>query len=163
MQAYDMKTLGDRLSELAEVFDRKPISEKGLTVWFNLLRDFPTDKVCSILIAWPKTHIKFPTPAEVWKAVNEISIDEREKKAALEKREEFFPGVGGEQAKKFIAEIRKKLNQPAWTPMQHWQRLLETAKPGSIGHDYATRVLKQKGVLRKREAGQDDEEQAVNF
>lgn len=163
MQAYDNKVLADRLSELIEVYGAKPVSEKGLTVWFNVLKEFSTEKVCSILIAWPKSHTKMPSPAEVWKAVNEISIDERERKAALEKKEEFYPGVGGEQAAKFIAEIRRKLNQPAWTPMQHWQRLLQTAKPGSIGHDYATKVLKQKGAMQEREPGQDDEERAVNF
>ncbi len=164
MQAFDSKILLERLNELAEVFDKKPISEKGLTVWFGVLREFPTERVCGALIGWPKTHTKFPSPAEVWKTVNDISINDRERKAELENKQEFYPGVGGEQAEKFIAQMREVLKRPKWTPMQHWTRLLATAKPGSIGYEYATQVLKQKNALPvDREPGQDDEEKAVNF
>lgn len=163
MLAYDSKVLGDRLNELAEVFDKKPVSEKGLTVWFGVLREFPTERICGVLIGWPKSHTKFPSPAEVWKAVNDLGIGERERKAAEENRQEFYPGVGGAQAEKFIAEMREVLKRPKWSPMQHWTRLLATAKPGSIGYEYATKVLKQKNAMPQREPGQDDEERAVNF
>lgn len=163
MQAYDNKVLGERLNELAEVFDKKPVSEKGLTVWFGVLREFPTERVCGVLIGWAKTHTKFPSPAEVWKAVNDISINDREKKAEQENKQEFYPGVGGEQAEKFIARMREVLKKPKWSPMDHWKRLLATAKPGSIGYEYATQVLKQKNALPAREPRQDDEDRAVNF
>lgn len=163
MQTYDNKVLWDRLNELAEVFDKKLVSEKGLTIWFNVLREFPTERVCSVLLSWPKTHTKFPAPSEVWKLVNDLGIGDREKKALEERKEEFYPGVGGAQAEKFIADIRAKLNKPRWTPMEHWERLFKTAKPGSIGYEYAKTVLKQRGRLNEREPGQDDEEKAVNF
>lgn len=161
MLGIEIKVLGDRLNELAEVYNAKPVSERGLTVWFSVLREFPTERVAAVLIGWPRTHVKFPTPAEVWKIVNDISIGDRERKAALENKQEFYPGVGGEQAEKFIAEMRATLKRPKWAPMQHWKRLLETAKPGSIGHRYATEALKQKRFVRSREPGQDDEERAA--
>lgn len=159
MQSYDNKVLGERLNELAEVFDKKPVSEKGLTVWFGVLREFPAERVCGVLIGWAKTHTKFPSPAEVWKTVNDISINDREKKAEQENKQEFYPGVGGEQAEKFIAQMREVLKRPKWAPMEHWKRLLKTAKPGSIGYEYATAALKQRHALPvDREPGQDDEE-----
>ena len=172
MQAYDNKVLWERLNELAEVFDKKPVSEKGLSVWFNVLREHPTEKVCSVLLSWPKTHTKFPAPSEVWKAVNEISIVAREKQAAMENRQEFYPGVGGEKAEEFIAKIREILKSPKWSPTEHWQRNLERFPSGHIGHIYAVQALTKKGMIRsndpreeyERVAGQDDEErQAVNF
>lgn len=156
MLPYDMKTLGDRLNELAEVFDKKPVGEKGLTVWFGVLREFPTEKVCSILISWPKSHTKFPSPAEVWKAVNEIGINDREKKAEQENGEEFFQR-GSPQAKRFIAEIRQILKKPRLTPTQHFERNLIRFPAGHIGHDWAKDVLKKRGIVCEREPGDDDE------
>lgn len=163
MLAADSKILGERLGELAEVFDRKPIAEKALTVWFNLLREFPTERVCGVLIGWPKTHTKFPSPADVWKLVNDIGIGEREKRAQQENKSAGFePGVGGEQADKFIAQMRVILKRPRWTPREHWEHVLDTAKSGSIGHEYAIAALTKMGARTvQREPGQDDEEVAA--
>jgi hypothetical protein len=169
MQAYDAQVLSQQLNALCEVYDKKPVSLKGCEVWFDVLKEFPTEKVMSVLIAWPKTHNKFPTPSEVWKVVNEINIAERERKAEIEKKEEFFPGVGGAQAKKFIAEIRKLLNKPQWSPMEHWRHTLNTQPEGSIGHTYAKQVLGKAGYFDdepKHRPGADDieaERAAVNF
>jgi hypothetical protein len=160
----DISTLRDRLAELADVFDKKPLSDKALRVWFDTLREFPCDQVMALLIGWPKTHTKFPAPADVWKAMNEWSIDQRERKAALERREPaFHPGVGGAKAEQFIAKIRKTLNNPAFTPLEHWQRVHERQPEGSIGREYAEEVLRKKGVIKDREPGEDDEGKAVNF
>lgn len=163
MLPADSKILGERLAELVEVFDRKPISEKGLTVWFNLLREFPTERVCGVLIGWPKTHTKFPAPADVWKLVNDLGIGDRERKAEEENRSAGFePGVGGEQAEKFIAQMRVILKRPRWTPREHWARVLDTQPEGSIGHQYAKEALMKMGARTlDREAGQDDEERAA--
>lgn len=160
MQAIDNKLLGDRLAELSEVFGAKPVSEKGLTVWFGVLREFPTEKVCSVLIGWPKSHGKMPTPNEVWKSVNEICIVEREKKAEEERRRApFQPEVAGVQAEEFLAVMREMLKRPVFSPREHWERVLRTATPGSIGHDYATQALMKMGAITaEREPGQDDEE-----
>lgn len=162
MQAYDMQTLGQRLNELAEVFDKKPVGEKGLTVWFNVLREFPTEQVCGVLLGWPKTHSKFPAPSDVWKVVNDIGITKREAKARAESRDDFQPGVGGEQAAKFIESIRKILNNPRWTPREHWKRNLQRFPAGHIGNEYAQIALKmreqpEQPALPDRVPGEDDE------
>lgn len=166
VQAIDSAVLRDRLSDLSEVFGAKAVSEKGLTVWFNVLREFPTEKVCGVLIGWPKSHGKMPTPNEVWKSVNEICISEREQKVAEERRRApFEPEVSGEQAEHFINQMRTLLKRPVVGPREHWERVLRTAAPGSIGHQYATEALMKMGAL-SREPGQDEEEpkaKAVNF
>lgn len=169
MQAFDSKVLAERLSDLSEVFQAKPVSEKGLSVWFNVLREFPTEKVCGVLLGWARSHNKMPSPNEVWKAVNETSIVEREKKAEEERKAApFVPGVGGAQAQKFIERMREVLKSPKWTPVEHWKHVLKTQKKGSIGYEYATKALIMKGVMedpmKSREPGEDDEQKAaVNF
>lgn len=161
MLPTDFPTLRDRLGELAEVFERKAPTEKALRVWFDVLKEFPCERVAGVLIGWPKLHTKFPAPAEVWKVVNEASSFERERRAAEEaKAEPFYPGVGGRQAEAFIASIRKVINRPKWTPREHWERLLERSRPGSVSHRYAAEALKKLGA-RSREPGQDDEEKAA--
>jgi hypothetical protein len=173
MQPYDLGTLGARLGELAEVFERKPLTEKALAVWFDVLKEFPTDRICSLLISWPKTHTKFPTPAEVWKVVNDLCIADRERKAAEENRRAtvFHPSVGGEQVEKFIAQIRAILKRPKWTPTEHWQRLLEKAPKDSIGYRFAEEALinlarnrapKREPVM-EREPGADIEEDRETY
>lgn len=160
MQPIDLKTLSERLGDLAELFDRKTPTERAVRGWFDVLREFPTELVCSVLIAWPRSHAKFPAPNEVWTVVNNISIAEREKKAAIERKADPFEhvGVGGRQAEQFIEQMRKMLGRPAWTPREHWEKVLERSKPGCIGHAYATAALKKMGAhSRVREPGEDDE------
>lgn len=162
MQAIDSGVLRDRLSDLSEVFQAKAVSEKGLTVWFNVLREFPTEKVCGVLIGWPRSHNKMPSPNDVWKIVNDQMISEREKKAAIERNEQPFSraheGVGGAQAEKFISKMREILQRPKWTPKEHWERVLANSEAGSIGHEYAKAVLMKTGPIAQREPGEDAEE-----
>lgn len=165
MQAIDTKLLAERLGDLAELFDRKPPTERAVRGWFDVLREFPTELVCSVLIAWPRSHAKFPAPNEVWAVVNNICIADREKKALIERKAQPFEhvGVGGAQAERFIAQMRKILGKPAWTPREHWEKVLERSKPGSIGHTYAKAALLKMGAhsLRNREPGEDEEERAA--
>lgn len=164
MQAIDSKVLADRLSDLVEVFQAKPVSEKGLSVWFSVLREFPTEKVCGVLIGWARSHNKMPSPNEVWKACNEIAIVERETKAERERKEEpFSRAIGGVQAEKFIAQMREILNRPRCSPMQHWRNVLVKHKKGSIGYAFAEKALAPKGRSIERVPGEDDEQKAVNF
>lgn len=166
MQTYDAQVLASNLNALCEVFDKKPVPQQALKLWFDTLREFPTEMVMDALIGWPKFNNKFPTPADVWKVVNERASKERERKSAAEKKEEFHPGVGGREAQKFLAQMRDILKRPKWTPQQHWERLLATAPKGSIGYRYAKEVLEAKAARRasyEREPGQDDEEKAVGF
>ena len=158
MQKFDADLLAKNLNQLADVFDRKPVSGPALQAWFDSLKEFPTERVMGVLIGWPRAHLKFPTPSEVWKLCNEIGIGERERKADLEKREqiEWERSPAGE---KFLAKMREIINRPSRTPKEHWEHVLRTQPPGSIGHEYAKKILKPE----EREPGQDDEPQAVNF
>lgn len=164
MTKIDIPALAAQLNALAEVFEKKPVSPKAMEVWFDTLREFPCDQVVSLLVAWPRTHAKFPTPADVWKSMNEWAIDRRERQALIERREPaFHPGVGGAQAEKFIRQMREILNTPKWSPLEHWQRVHERQPEGSFGKRYAEEVLRKRGVITDREPGEDDEPQAVNF
>jgi hypothetical protein len=154
----DLQVLANQLNALAEVYERKAVTPKALEVWFDTLREFPCEQVMALLIGWPKSHHKMPVPSEVWKAMNEWAIERREHKALLESRTPaFHPGVGGAQAEAFIAQMRKTLNNPEFTPLEHWQRVHDRQKPGSIGRRYAEEVLKRRGVILDREPGSDDE------
>jgi hypothetical protein len=139
----DMLILRDRLAELAEVFERKPIGEKALKVWFDILREFPVERVAGVLIGWPKSHNKFPSPSEVWKACGEIGSSEIERKAALEAKETFHweRSPAGAQ---FLAKMKSIINKPSRSPMEHWRHVLETQKPGSSGYEFASEALKRK-------------------
>lgn len=158
----DLPVLAKQLNALAEVFDKKPVAPGALEVWFDTLREFPTDQVMTLLISWPRTHGKFPVPAEVWKSMNEWAIEQRERKALLERREPaFHPGVGGAKAEEFIEKMRATLNNPAFSPLEHWKRVHERQPSGSVGQRYAEEVLKKRGVILDREPGSDDEPSEV--
>ena len=158
MQKYDAELLAKNLNSLAEVFDKKPVTAGALQAWFDVLKEFPTERVMGTLIGWPKTHGKFPTPAEVWKVCNEVLIADREKRALLEKHADI-QWERSPRGAEFLAQMKKIVNQPKRTPRQHWEHLLATKKPGDIGYEFAKQALKSKD----REPGEDDEPQAVNF
>jgi len=153
MQKFDAELLAKNLNSLAEVFDRKPITAGALQAWFDVLKEFKTELVMGVIIGWPKTHNKFPAPADVWKACNEVSIAEREKKVALQKRADV-EWERSPRGSEFLAKMRAMLRSPAPSPQQHWQRVLETKAPGSIGHDYAAQVLAR---------NEEREEETVDF
>jgi hypothetical protein len=161
MQKYDAQTLAQNLNALAEVFDRKPVSVKALEVWFDSLKEFPTERVMGLLISWPKSHGKFPAPSEVWKACNESLIDEREEKSLRERRENVIPlrWPKTPHAAACLREMALIFKRPKGTPREHWQRLLEDAPAGSLARRTAEEVLKKRQPIR--EPGQDDEERAA--
>jgi hypothetical protein len=156
MQKFDADLLAKNLNQLADVFDRKHITAPALQAWFDTLRDFPTERVMSVLLGWPKTHGKFPTPADVWKVCGEIGSAEIERKAALDKRP--IEWERSPQGAKFLAKMKAIINKPGRTPQQQWEHVLATQKPGDIGYEYAKKALKR----IDREPGSDDE-RAVNF
>lgn len=153
MQKLDAPLLASNLNSLCAVFDRKPIAEQALAVWFDSLREFPTDLVMAVVIAWPKHNSKFPVPADIVKLVNDRSSRERERKAYLDKKE-FHPGVGGARAQEFLARMREMLKKPKFSPREHWERVLATAPKNSIGYRYASEALN--GRRTHREPGEDD-------
>ena len=159
MQSIDLPNLTKELNTLTEVFEKRAITEKASKVWFDTLREFPTERVLSVIIGWPKTHAKFPTPADVWKVCNECLIDDREEKARLEKLAEP-QWVRSPRGGEFLAKMRKTINRPRRSPEEHWRHVLATKKPGDIGYEYAKQALEKR---KHREPGEDDEPQAVNF
>jgi hypothetical protein len=141
VQSIDMPQLVKELNGLAEVFDKRAITEKASKVWFDTLREFPTERVLGLLMSWPKTHGKFPTPAEVWKACNEMLIDDREEKARLEalatpKWERSPRGLD------FLAQMKRTINSPKRSPEEHWKHVLATKE--GIGHEYAKQALEKR-------------------
>lgn len=159
MNKIDLQLLANQLNALAEVFDKKPVSPKGLEVWFDTLRDFPTERVISVLIGWPKTHTKYPSPAEVWKSVNEISIDLREEKVRQERTqiEREYQQMGATpQGKAIIKGMYQILAKPKRTPRQHWAWVLNHPKAPHISKQYAKEAMKY-WQPKEREPGMDDE------
>src|SRR4051812_12541327 len=118
MQKLDAPLLASNLNSLCAVFDRKPIAEQALAVWFDTLREFPTELVMGAVIAWPKYNSKFPAPADIVKLVNDRSSRDRERKAEMDKKE-FHPGVGGAKAQEFLSKMREILKKPRFSPKEH--------------------------------------------
>ena len=145
MQRTDATLLAQNLNALAEVYERKHVTAKALEVWYDTLKEFPTEKVMGFLIGWPKFHGKFPTPAEVWKSCNESAAGEREERVKRERVENAAPWTGSTaESRRFAAKIRDLLSRPKPSAREHWRNVLETAPVGSIGHQYATEALKLK-------------------
>lgn len=142
MQSIDLPQLVKELNGIAEVFDKKPVTEKASKVWFDSLREFPTERVLGLLIGWPKTHGKFPTPSEVWKACNDLSIVERENKARLEARLDVA-WERSEKGAEFLEQMKRTLKKPKRDPVEHWKHVMETTEPGTIGYEYARAALKR--------------------
>ena len=166
MLTADVKLVSERLNGLAEVYAKPAVTEKAFGVWFETLKEFPTDRVMMILNGWPKQHGRFPTPAEVWKECNEKAIEDREKRAAHERKlllaapEYAAPTAEG---RALLARMRLEIRRPKLSPVQHWERLL--AKPGitDFQRRFAIEALGNLSGRRplEREPGQDDEELAA--
>lgn len=159
MHKYDAPKLVESLNGLAETFDKKPITQKAADVWFDALKEFSTDRVMGILHGWAKRNGKFPTPAEVWKIVNEISIEERETQAAAERHEARSPVrfQKSDAGKRALAEI-KSIMGPKPTPRETWHRCMSLNAPGSYQYDMAVAALAK--LNHKRAQPQDLEEAA---
>ena len=143
MNKTDGTLLAQNLNALAEVYERKHVTAKALEVWYDTLKEFPTERIMGFLIHWPKSHNKFPTPAEIWKACNEAGSGEREQKAMQERQENVMPWTGStEESRRLSAKVRQLLKKPQGSPKDHWKRVLETAPVGSIGYMAACEVLK---------------------
>lgn len=162
MQKFDAPQLAERLNALAEVFDKKPVSAKALEVWFDTLREFSSEVVMGLLGSWAKTHGKFPAPQEVWKALNDFSIEDRERKAKSEKaareREiERMPRTP--EGERILRLIQDGLKRPKPSPLNHWLQTAATPGLPWITSQLAKEALKKLQPLGvEREPGQDDEE-----
>ena len=151
MKTYDLAQLGTSLNALAEAYDRKPLSVKAVEIWFETLKEFPTARVMGLLASWPKYHGKMPVPSEIWKALNDIALADRERIADSEQAEArkpvmFSRTTGGKRA---LQDIKSIMSEPKLSPREHWHRNLSTKPPESIGYEYAVEALK---ILERKRA-----------
>jgi hypothetical protein len=161
VHATSLDLLGKQLNALAEVYDKKVVTPKALEVWFDTLREFPTEKVMDKLIHWPKTHGRFPVPAEVWKDLNDVSIDHREASAIAEKgryaQEERYMGKT-EQGAAIIRGMHAAIaDKSAFTGAKLARRMLERGSLSLLQLDFVRANLPREELV-EREPGQDEEE-----
>jgi hypothetical protein len=144
MQKLDAPALAGALNALAETFDRKTIPPKALEMWFDTLREFPTEQVLPLLHSWPKIHGKMPVPSEVWKVLNERAVDEREQRLKAERtqREREYQRMGStETTRRCLKLIYEMLTTPKITPIEHWRKVMETPGLQPISYEYARAAL----------------------
>jgi hypothetical protein len=152
MQKLDTQLLANALNVLAETFDRKAVAPKALEMWFDTLREFPTESVLALLHSWPKIHGKMPVPAEVWKVLNERAVEDREQRNRAEKsqRERDYAHLGvtehGRRCLKLIYDML--LSKPKPTPLEHWRKVMETPGLPEVSYEYARKAL---AILEPRE------------
>lgn len=166
MQKHDLENLASALNGLAEVFDKKPVTQKAVEIWFDTLREFAAERVIGLLLAWPKTHGKMPLPAELWKILNEYGIEERAKTHAAEKAQRVreYASMGatphGKAALKLIYAI---LAKPKRTPTEHWEWVLSLPDAPDISKEYArvglAKLKRREQAKPARIPGADDEQQ----
>lgn len=131
MNREGIELLAQRLNALAELFDKKPLTKSAMQIWVDTLRDFRTERVLDILNSWPKSHSRFPAPADVWKQVNEVGIGDRERQNFIEREQNKSPDIICDPA---VAEF-------------HLAKMRAILAPW----------LKNKPRVREREPGSDDD------
>jgi hypothetical protein len=144
VQKLDINSLAGELNGLAETFERKAVTPKALEVWFDALREFPTDQVLPLLHSWPKIHGKMPVPSEVWKVLNERAVDEREQRLKAEKtqRDHEYQRMGStETTRRCLKLIYEMLTKPKLTPIEHWRKVMDTPGLQPISYEYARAAL----------------------
>lgn len=128
MERMSIGRLGEKLNTLAEAMDKKPVSVKAMEVWFDSLKEFETEMILNLLGSWAKHHPRFPVPADVWKAANEISSEDREQRAERKKAEidRSYKTLGttenGRRALKMVIAAIGKTSPP----IVHWRKVLAT-------------------------------------
>jgi hypothetical protein len=152
MQKLDAPALAASLNALAETFDRKAIPPKALEMWFDTLREFPTEVVLALLHSWPKVHGKMPVPAEIWNLLNDRTVDAREQRLKAEKAERHrdYERLGatesGKGALKLIYDML--VGRPKPMPLEHWRKVMATPALPEISYEYARAALQR---LERRE------------
>lgn len=78
MTRDEVPVLTAQLNALCEVYDKRHMTPQAVQVWVDTVKEFKTPRVMALLIEWPKINGKMPTPGDLWKRLNEVTIDERE-------------------------------------------------------------------------------------
>ena len=137
MRPIDAKPLSESLTALADVFNVRPPSEKAIAVWADALRDFPIERIESLLRGWPKVHAKMPVPRDVWVALNEERTEAIERQAATEKAQErqevarmFDPRIKNENMRRIREMILAGQARGMPTGPELAQRMLDDVAEG---------------------------------
>lgn len=78
MTRDEVPVLTAQLNALCDVYDKRHLTPQAVQVWVDTVKDFKTPRVMALLIEWPKVNAKMPTPGDLWRRLNEATIDERE-------------------------------------------------------------------------------------
>jgi len=154
MLRSDIPEMAKQLNRVADVYDRKPLTDGAVEAWFDTLKEFRTELVQSVLINVPKREGKWPTPHAVWKICNEAEIDRREamrksEDAIREKEIEFLGAT--ERGREIIDGIRKILRKPRLTPIQHWQRIIDAplqVRQGDPGYPIDSKEMAREALSK---------------
>ena len=86
MRAQDVSTIGRRLAELADYYDKKPPGNSALRIWMDALEECGIDDVQAVLTDWPKAHRAMPLADEVLRACRLRMSDRVEQEAERNRR-----------------------------------------------------------------------------
>lgn len=87
MRDADVKTLGGRLNELAEVYGKPLPSNAALRLWFAALKPFAIADVLAELDDWASGNARMPVPADIHRRLDERRADALERQAKSQARE----------------------------------------------------------------------------
>lgn len=87
MRDADVKTLGGRLNELAEVYGKPLPSNAALRLWFAALKPFAIADVLAELDDWASGNARMPVPADIRRRLDERRADALERQAKSQARE----------------------------------------------------------------------------
>jgi hypothetical protein len=143
MRESDVSTLRERLAELAECFNAKPLSKGALAVWVSVLKDHPIDRICDAISQWARTKTKFPAPAEI-AGLCAARLSER-----VESESDSAKRIYAEGAQKILADPRiahlhlakiKGIFRNSGNSM-HSGRISTDATDKDVGDDLSAREL----------------------
>ena len=87
MREADVKSLGDRLGELAEVYGKQSPSAAAVKLWFAALKPFALADVLGELDDWAGGNARMPVPGDIRRRLDERRADALERQAKSQARE----------------------------------------------------------------------------
>lgn len=183
MKREEIPVLAEQLNSLAEVYGNRQLSQAAIRVWVDTLKEFPLEKIMGLLIDWPKSNAKMPTPSQCWQTINEREIETRERVNAEEKKRferEMREGWRTPEGARIATVIRGFLAKQKKRDPKQWARdIIEAHESGGVlmfkhpeGGSYprtgeqisplqlalAREALAGRKPVIEREPGQDEEE-----
>lgn len=134
MHANDMPVLGEKLNGLADVFGKQHVSKAALGVWWDTIKEFDHNEVFGVLGYWAQGNSRMPTPADVWKVLNERRTSNLEEKARQERLVNTGRAVPSgyhptHEGKALFSVIRAWMNGPR-RPIE--EAILEAHRNGAV-------------------------------